>query len=291
MAGSTTATSISGSGVPQQTIVRPLGSSRARPARSASTETRAAVAVSEVVIMRVASAIPQPGRWTSARKPWLRKRSVKRSRLSQRIGSPPLGAFSHDDSSSVLRSSSETLRTQRSRAKFGKAEVVPRWRVIARSQRYGRFRKSSGERRTVRDPDQTGWRTPPTRPMSWYEGSHETKTESGVNRPMRAISRELWRRFAWVTITPRGEAVEPEVYWRKATPSRSGRGGLQSADRSGSRLSVAIQGTAPSCGPWARSPSRIEWTSAVVRTSRGRASATIPASRGIVRPSRDGSGG
>src|SRR5690242_4961165 len=37
----------------------------------------------------------------------------------------------------------------------------------------------------------------------------------------RAITSELWSMLPWVTATPRGRLVEPDVYCRKATVSRA----------------------------------------------------------------------
>ncbi len=56
-------------------------------------------------------------------------------------------------------------------------------------------------------------------PMSWKSGSQETKTGLSLCPMARAMSSRLCRRLAWLSITPFGLPVEPEVYWRKARSS------------------------------------------------------------------------
>jgi hypothetical protein len=50
--------------------------------------------------------------------------------------------------------------------------------------------------------------------MSWVSGHHETLTISARYPISVTDSVRLAMRFAWVTITPRGSVVDPEVYWR-----------------------------------------------------------------------------
>ena len=52
---------------------------------------------------------------------------------------------------------------------------------------------------------------------------------------------ELGRRFAWLTATPLGLEVDPEVYWRNANVLESMVGSRQSSDISPGMESVATQ--------------------------------------------------
>src|SRR5689334_4000565 len=56
----------------------------------------------------------------------------------------------------------------------------------------------------------------------------------------RAITSELWSMLPWVTATPRGWLVEPEVYCRKATVSRAAAGFLHLSASVGEIVSLAI---------------------------------------------------
>src|SRR5260370_9853039 len=67
---------------------------------------------------------------------------------------------------------------------------------------------------------------PPMSPMSWYGGSQITPTESRFRLNFRWITCELCKMFACVSVTPRGAAVDPEVYWRIATLSEVSDRGL-----------------------------------------------------------------
>ncbi len=54
------------------------------------------------------------------------------------------------------------------------------------------------------------------------------------------MAAELASRFAWVTTTPFGSPVEPDVYWRKATSSPRTPESTQSAAASVTTVSTAI---------------------------------------------------
>ena len=56
----------------------------------------------------------------------------------------------------------------------------------------------------------------PISPMSWYRGSQLTPTSVGFLSSPAPIARMLASRFAWVSSTPFGWPVLPEVYWMKA---------------------------------------------------------------------------
>ncbi len=102
---------------------------------------------------------------------------------------------------------------------------------------------------------------------------------------------ELCRRFAWLTTTPFGADVEPEVYWRKATESPSTAGARHSAERWPGRSSVESHRSAESSGATSKSTPAIDPISAVVSTTVACASATMAWRRGTVRARRMGSGG
>ena len=52
----------------------------------------------------------------------------------------------------------------------------------------------------------------PISPMSWYIGSQPTIVDSASAPKIVAMARSLCIRFAWLTITPLGVPVEPDVY-------------------------------------------------------------------------------
>lgn len=98
----------------------------------------------------------------------------------------------------------------------------------------------------------------------------------GPHWKSREISRELWSRFPWVTTTPRGVLVEPDVYC--SMEGRAGSGattgwpaGLRRAASAG-WASTASQTRPGSVGPARFIRSR---TAVVVRTADGFASSAI----------------
>jgi len=74
----------------------------------------------------------------------------------------------------------------------------------------------------------------PISPMSWYSGSQLTNTSVGRIPSARPIARMLARTLAWVSTTPFGWPVLPDVYWRNAMSRGPGRhaGGCAGASRS-----------------------------------------------------------
>src|SRR5579859_251617 len=56
----------------------------------------------------------------------------------------------------------------------------------------------------------------------------------------RAITSELWSMLPWVTATPRGLLVEPDVYCRNATVSRAAAGFLHLSASADEIASLAI---------------------------------------------------
>ncbi len=162
---------------------------------------------------------------------------------------------------------------------------------MARSQRSGFCRKASGGMRTMGKPTYTGCSTQPMSPMSWYSGSQLTPTESSVLPMIRWMRDSLWSRLAWVSSTPLGSEVEPEVYWMKASESGVTSGGRHSCSTSGTSSSVATHRGAASSGAWRASPSISSRMALVVSTRVAWASRAMARSRGSVRFSRVGSGG
>jgi hypothetical protein len=69
--------------------------------------------------------------------------------------------------------------------------------------------------------------------MSWYCGSQETTFKLLVYPKMETEFNEIKRiwaqRLAWVTITPLGKEVDPEVYCKKAKSSGAGLGSTSSS--------------------------------------------------------------
>src|SRR5262249_32767045 len=63
--------------------------------------------------------------------------------------------------------------------------------------------------------------------MSWYRGSHDTTTSSRVSWAASAMNATVPTTLAWLSTTPRGCPVLPDVYWMNATSSlrATGKGG------------------------------------------------------------------
>src|SRR5687768_12981891 len=76
--------------------------------------------------------------------------------------------------------------------------------------------------------------------MSWYRGNQPTTTECLSCWKASLISRSLCIRFPWLTMTPLGVAVEPEVYWRNASVRSLIDGSCQRSLNAGSSSSVRI---------------------------------------------------
>ncbi len=101
-------------------------------------------------------------------------------------------------------------------------------------------------------------------------------TDSPSARRRRRIISSLCSRLPWLTITPFGAPVEPEVYWRKASVSPSGAGSRPGVGRAFVRATRWRASAAP---PARRSRRRAARTSRarcpVVRATRASASATM----------------
>ena len=93
----------------------------------------------------------------------------------------------------------------------------------------------------------------------------------------RSVAAELVRSRSWVIIAPRGDAVDPDVYWSSARWSRRIRGRRQSPARAGSTSSIA---TVVIPGPTGPVPATALRTMAMV----GRESAMIASSARLRRP-------
>ena len=128
--------------------------------------------------------------------------------------------------------------------------------------------------------------------MSWNGGSQLTMCWSGSSwKNWLYIAAMLWSRLPWLTITPLGRLVEPEVYWRKAMSSRADPGWRQPSAAALSRSSTASQAMSRSAGARSAKRSAKATVSAGARTATGWASSRTPVSRGRVRIRKAGSGG
>ena len=81
-------------------------------------------------------------------------------------------------------------------------------------------------------------------PMSWQAGSQKTAFVSRPTSKALLMARVLARRLAWLSMTPLGRLVEPEVYWIIASESGSGSCSVQPSAWTSVNSSVAIQRTA-----------------------------------------------
>ncbi len=99
-----------------------------------------------------ASARPYTGHIALPLKPYAENRRVNLSIVSGLTTSDPLNARRQLLRSSLSISGSGILRTDRSNAKLGAGETVPRWRWMAHSQRSGRARNASGDMSTAGTP-------------------------------------------------------------------------------------------------------------------------------------------
>ena len=74
--------------------------------------------------------------------------------------------------------------------------------------------------------------------MSWYSGSQLTHTSLAVSAAASPQARMLASRLPWLSATPLGSPVEPEVYWISARLPGPGAGGSAAGGRGpSSRLS------------------------------------------------------
>jgi hypothetical protein len=115
--------------------------------------------------------------------------------------------------------------------------------------------------------------------MSWKCGNQPTTCVSSPIPSASAIAASLCSRFAWVTTTPLGALVEPDVYCRNATESPA-RGGCRHASGSPSGpASVATTATRSADPRLSIQSVSCGRCSAVVSTSRMSASSNIPDDR------------
>src|SRR5579875_2082006 len=110
---------------------------------------------------------------------------------------------------------------------------------MASSQRRGERTNAVGAISTEVIPQYSGMITLPIRPMSWYRGTQFTAVVSGSKPKQPAAARALASRLPWLTITPLGLAVDPEVYCRKASESARALTGVQFSPVPGASLSRA----------------------------------------------------
>ena len=90
--------------------------------------------------------------------------------------------------------------------------------------------KSVGAPSTSGVPVVTDRLNRPTRPMSWYSGSHDTSTSSSGSRAVAcAMASRLAPTVRCGSITPFGSEVDPLVNWRIAKRSRSSGGRSQAS--------------------------------------------------------------
>ena len=129
------------------------------------------------------------------------------------------------------------------------------------------------------------------RPMSWYGGSQMTPALPSCIRKAPWMRWRLCSRLPWLSITPLGVPVEPEVYWRKASESPRSSGRFQPASAPWGSSSVATQRRPRSSGADSKSISAMEVMKDGASTTEAWASRMRASRRGRVRSRRVGSGG
>ncbi|CAM3968975.1 hypothetical protein COSO111634_30200 [Corallococcus soli] len=105
------------------------------------------------------------------------------------------------------------------------------------------------------------------------------------------MASRLCSRLPWLSITPRGVPVLPDVYCRKASVSAVTSGRFHAASAPASSASVATHFSARSSGASVKRNSAIDRMTELVSTTVAPESAMSARRRGRVRSSRDGSGG
>ncbi len=124
------------------------------------------------------SAMPKAGNTPPGENPNRSAAATNASTASGSTGSAPdRASVSVDRSRPSIRLSARVASTQ---AKLGPAVAVPRQSEIHCIQLPGWARKSCGAACTSGTPFVIGMARKPTRPMSWYSGSHDTITSSGA---------------------------------------------------------------------------------------------------------------
>src|SRR5215831_13465240 len=106
--------------------------------------------------------------------------------------------------------------------------------------------------------------------MSWKWGNQVRPTLSAECWNPSLMYSRLYTRFSWLTITPFGIAVEPEVYCRKATDAGDTLGSRHSSANAADILSVPTQHTSLRGGSEHFKPFPISSSLVVVRTADGR---------------------
>ncbi len=113
-----------------------------------------------------------------------------------------------------------------------------------------------GDMKCSGTPPWSALRMHPIRPRSWWGGSQDTIAESSSCPSLRWMASRLCRMLSLLTTTPFGVEVDPEVYCRNDTESRSVPGSSHRSASDGSSASVASQRIPPSpttalSRPWA----------------------------------------
>src|SRR6516225_2066164 len=132
---------------------------------------------------------------------------------------------------------------------------------------------------------------PPIKPMSWYGGSQKTELHSAVHSKALRISSRLCSKLPWLSITPLGIDVEPEVYCKKARLSLEIAGGVQSASKLSGTFSVFSQQRSRNSGAWVKRCSRLSRTAEEASATLTFASPTMPCKRGMGRLGLGGNAG
>jgi hypothetical protein len=145
------------------------------------------------------------------------------------------------------------------------------------SHRNGRRANATGVVRCTVMPAASGCSAAPIRPRSWNSGSQVAIDSPSADSRAPANAYVLWTRLAWLTITPLGSRVEPDVYCSRARSD--GRATIRSTESTvvGSCSTAIRCGAGPAAGSnWAvTNPA----TAAGAMTTDGAQSRTMPRSR------------
>ena len=115
--------------------------------------------------------------------------------------------------------------------------------------------------------------------MSWKCGSQPAPIAASSSSRASAITAQLCSRFAWVTMTPLGSLVEPDVYCRKAIVSPVSSGICQSPGSPSGSASVATNVTRSASPLSAAHAVSVASDASVVSTRPMSASSNIPTVR------------
>jgi hypothetical protein len=136
-------------------------------------------------------------------------------------GSAPFSAVSSDASDNPWRSSTVTCRTACANAKFGASVIVAPNAPMARSHVPGSFMNALGGRNSTGVRLYRPVSAAPMSPMSWWSGSQLTHDDPGP-AIASAMIRALATMLAWLSATPMGRLVLPDVYCRSARSEAAG---------------------------------------------------------------------